>query len=153
MPDMTPQQVALVQSSWSRVAPIAPAAAELFYQTLFARHPGLRVLFGADIAAQGVRLMAMIGGGVQLLSRPGQLEGVLRDLGARHAGYGVREAHYNAVGEALIDTLAAGLGEHFTTEVRSAWGAFYAAVAQAMIAGARAAAPMRSPAPKLAAAG
>lgn len=134
---MTSTDTALVRQSFARLAPIAPQAAAIFYGQLFQRDPALRRLFRGDMAAQGDRLMAMIGAAVQLLDRPTQLQGVLRELGARHAGYGVDAPHYATVGAALLDTLAIGLGDAFTPEVRAAWTRLYGVVSQAMQAGAR----------------
>jgi hemoglobin-like flavoprotein len=130
---MTPQQTHLVRSSFALVEPIAAQAATMFYNNLFAADPSLRALFRGDIAAQGERLMAMIGAAVGLLDRPHALLPVLRSLGARHAGYGVRDAHYATVGSALIQTLEQGLGDAFTAEVREAWIALYGVVSRTMI--------------------
>ena len=44
---MTPDQIALVQQSFSKVAPIADVAAGLFYGKLFEIAPEMRPLFGA----------------------------------------------------------------------------------------------------------
>lgn len=111
---MTPETIRIVQASFAQVAPVADQAAHAFYVRLFERHPGLRALFRGDLRQQGSRLMAMIAAGVQLLGRPHELEPVLMQLGARHAGYGVRDQDYVAVGDALLDTLADGLGSEFT---------------------------------------
>ncbi|TIS32963.1 globin domain-containing protein, partial [Mesorhizobium sp.] len=51
--------------------------------------------------------------------------------------YGVEERHYPIVGQALIETLAAGLGTAFTPAVREAWEAAYGLLASVMIAAAR----------------
>lgn len=133
---MTPQQIQLVRSSFALVKPIATQAAALFYDKLFERDPSLNAMFHVDMAQQGQRLMHMLEGAVRLLDRPESLAPVLTALGERHAGYGVRDAHYPTVGAALLDTLAAGLGEAFTPAVREAWAALYAEVAMAMRAGA-----------------
>ncbi len=53
-------------------------------------------------------------------------------LGARHAADGVVAAQCDSVGGALLDTLAAGLGEAFTTEVREAWAAMDAHISRTM---------------------
>ena len=71
---------------------------------------------------------------------------MLRQLGARHAGYGVRSAHYDTVGTALLQTLADGLGEAFDAATREAWIAMYAVVAHTMQAGAEAARSVPEPA-------
>ena len=79
---------------------------------------------------------------IDLLDRPASLTPVLLKLGQRHAGYGVLDAHYASVGAALLDTLAAGLGEGFTPDVREAWTVMYGHVARTMQQGAAQAAPM-----------
>lgn len=134
---MTPQQIDLIRSSFAPLKPLAPTVAEAFYAQLFARDPALRALFrGGDMGEQGARLMQMIGAAIDLLDRPASLNPVLLKLGQRHAGYGVVEAHYASVGAALLDTLAAGLGDGFTAEVREAWTAMYGHVARTMQEGA-----------------
>lgn len=133
---MQTQQVHLVRSSYALVQPIASQAAELFYRHLFAADPSLRVLFRGDMVHQGQRLMLMIGSAVGLLDKPNALLPVLRKLGARHRGYGVVDAHYATVGNALLLTLEQGLGDAYTPEVRAAWAAMYAVVAQTMKEGA-----------------
>lgn len=82
--------------------------------------------------------MQMLAAAIELLDRPAALTPVLLRLGQRHAGYGVAEAHYASVGAALLETLAAGLGEGFTAEVREAWTAMYGHVARTMQQGAAA---------------
>ena len=90
---MTADQVQLVRSSFALVQPIAPTAASLFYANLFAADPSLRHLFKGDMAAQGAKLMQMIGAAVNLLEKPQALLPVLRQLGARHGGSGVMPSH------------------------------------------------------------
>ncbi len=61
---------------------------------------------------------------------------VVRQLGARHASYGVRTEHYATVGAALLWTLEQGLGAKFTPEVREAWAAAYDLLSEVMQLGA-----------------
>ena len=124
--------IKLVQHSWAQVLPIAPIAAELFYGHLFVADPTLIPLFRGNLRAQGDRLMSMIGVAVGKLDDLDKLVPVLRGLGQRHSGYGVRAQHYDTVGAALLTTLEQGLGEAFTPEVRAAWTEVYALVAQTM---------------------
>lgn len=134
---MTPEQKELVQTSFEQVKPIAATAATLFYDRLFELDPRLEHLFTGDRNEQGRKLMHMIGLAVKGLNRADELESLLRNLGARHAGYGVEEHDYEAVGMALIWTLEQGLGDAFTSEVRNAWVAVYEFFAREMKAGAR----------------
>lgn len=137
---MTPHQIHLIRSSFEPLKPLAATVAEAFYAQLFGRDPALRVLFrGGDMTEQGERLMQMLSAAIELLDRPGALMPVLLRLGQRHVGYGVEAAHYDSVGAALLDTLAAGLGDGFTAEVREAWTTMYRLVARTMQEGANAA--------------
>jgi hemoglobin-like flavoprotein len=61
---------------------------------------------------------------------------ILKKLGKRHKGYGVLEAHYSVVGQALIETLAAALQDAFTDEVKAAWVDVWGVISGAMIEGA-----------------
>jgi hemoglobin-like flavoprotein len=133
---MTPQQVAAVRASFALVEPIADKAAALFYDYLFRLDPALRSLFRRDMSEQGKLLLQMIGAAVRLLDHPQRLLPALHALGARHAGYGVRDTHYATVGAALLQTLQQGLGDAFTPEVREAWIAMYEIAAVEMQRGA-----------------
>jgi hemoglobin-like flavoprotein len=98
--------------------------------------PALRPLFKNDIEEQSHKLLDMLGILIALLERPGGLDMELRAMGARHAGYGVRDTHYATVGIALLGMLEEVLGDAFTSEVRTAWTQLYEAVAAAMRRGA-----------------
>jgi hemoglobin-like flavoprotein len=123
----------IVQATWAQVAPNAPAVAALFYGRLFELDPSLRELFAhADMREQGRKLTTMLTVAINSLDRLEELIPAVEALGRRHAGYGVRDEHYDTVGRALLDTLAAGLGAAFTPEARAAWSEVYAALAGVM---------------------
>jgi hemoglobin-like flavoprotein len=129
---MSPEQQTLVRDSFAKVVPIAPAAAAMFYDRLFTLDPSLRPLFTGDMAEQGRKLMAMIGTAVVNLHRLETIVPAVRDLGQRHAGYGVTDAHYDTVAAALLWTLEQGLGADFTPQTRDAWTVCYTAIAGEM---------------------
>lgn len=131
---MNPDTIVLVQRSWHCVQPNAGSAATIFYARLFELDPTLESLFHGDMAAQGEKLMRMIGAAVSRLDDLAALVPVLQSLGQRHGGYGVRPAHYAVVGAALLGTLHEALGEAFDARTRSAWEAVYAVIADTMIA-------------------
>ncbi len=137
--------IALVQHSFARVAPASGQAAQQFYGHLFQAHPELRALFKGDMRAQGNKLMDMLNAAVAMLNRPWALSPVLRQLGLRHAGYGVQDWHYDAVGTALIKTLADALGPAFGTPERDAWAHVYGCLATAMKAASGAATTANPP--------
>jgi len=134
---VTPEQIDLVQRSFNDVKPIAREAADLFYRRLFSLDPSLRAMFKGDMSKQGQMLMSMIGAAVAGLRDLEKLAPVVRQLGARHVGYGVRDGDYATVGDALLWTLEQGLGESFTSDVRDAWAAAYGLLAGVMQAGAK----------------
>jgi hemoglobin-like flavoprotein len=124
--------IQLVRDSFDLVEPIAPQAAALFYANLFAADPSVKPLFRGDMVQQGERLMTMIGLAVAKLDDLDVLIPALQGLGQRHAGYGVRDAHYDSVGSALLKTLQQGLGVAFTDEVEAAWVEVYGVMASTM---------------------
>ncbi len=134
---MTPAQIAEVKQSFALVAPIADQAGLLFYQRLFEIDPTLRALFKGDIETQSKKLMQMIAVAVNGLDQLDTIVPAVRALGARHAGYGVTDAHYDTVAVALLWTLEQGLGEAFTTATRDAWIEAYLLLAGTMKAAAR----------------
>ncbi|HYC71036.1 MAG TPA: globin family protein [Opitutaceae bacterium] len=134
---MNPREIALVQESFRKVAPIAEQAAAIFYARLFELDPSLRALFHGNMAEQGRKLMQVLGFAVGGLDKLDHLIPAIRQLGLRHAGYQVRDAHYETVGEALLWTLARGLGADFTAEHQAAWAKVYWLLAETMKAGAR----------------
>jgi hemoglobin-like flavoprotein len=133
---MNSEQINLVQSTFADVRPIAPVAAELFYTRLFVLDPSLRPLFKGDLVHQGRMLMAMLNSAVNGLTHLDAMVPVVRQLGARHGRYGVRDEHYATVGSALLWTLEQGLGEKFTPAVREAWATAYDMLAGVMQLGA-----------------
>lgn len=137
---MTDDQIKLVQDTFALVEPIADDAAALFYERLFTLDPTLKSLFRGDMKQQGQMLMQTIGLAVHDLRQPANILRRIEQMGQRHVSYGVTEAHYDTVGEALMWTLSHGLGEAFTPAVRDAWATTYNLLAEVMKTGARRAA-------------
>jgi len=129
---MNSKQIELVQASFVNVLPIAEPAAALFYNRLFELDPPLRPMFRGDLKEQGKKLMDMIAVVVVNLRNLDRVLLGVQQLGARHAGYSVRDEHYDTVGAALLWTLDQGLGDAFTDEVRDAWTAAYTLLATTM---------------------
>ena len=130
---MTPEQVRLVQESFTKVAPISDKAAELFYGRLFEIAPQVRAMFPDDLREQKKKLMAMLGTAVAGLSHLETLVPAVQALGRRHAGYGVKAQHYASVGSALLWTLEKGLGDAFTPAVKDAWATTYIVLSTTMM--------------------
>lgn len=111
---------------------------KLFYDRLFERHPLMVPLFsGIDLIEQRQKLAQALVLTVRWLDQPAALERYLSELGVRHLRWGVSEEDYAAVGEVLLEVLADVAGDHWNTELHTAWSDAYAAIADTMIAGAR----------------
>jgi len=123
---MTPEQKRLVETTWKQMAASADAAAALFYCRLFEIDPTARKLFRpTDMIAQRKKLVQTLAYAISGLDDPDALVPKVEDLGRRHAGYGVTDAHYDSVGAALLWTLEQGLGQAWTPAVASAWTEVY----------------------------
>jgi hemoglobin-like flavoprotein len=83
---MTPEQVALIQASFAKVAPISEPAAELFYGRLFETAPALKPLFRGDMKEQGRKLMATLAVVVNGLGNIEQVLPAASALAKRHVG-------------------------------------------------------------------
>jgi hemoglobin-like flavoprotein len=131
---MTPDQVQLVQQSFSKVAPIADQAAVLFYGRVFETAPQVRAMFPDDMTEQRKKLMATLAVVVNGLSNLDSVLPAASALAKRHIPYGVKAEHYPVVGSALLWTLEKGLGEAWTPEVANAWTEAYGTLSGYMIA-------------------
>ena len=136
--------MSLVQSSFERLGPQLPVMAARFYQELFRRDPALRPLFATDLTEQQARFAVKLTELVRAIPRLDDLLSHTRALGARHAGYGVRAADYQTVGNALLDALAAVLGDGLDAPTREAWALAYNLIAETMLEGAASARPVGS---------
>lgn len=134
---MTPEQIDIVQTTWEKVKPISERAAVLFYAKLFELDPSLRVLFKGDMTEQGKKLMAVLNVAVTSLTKLDTILPTVKELGRKHAEYGVPEQSYETVGTALLWTLEQGLGEDFTDPAREAWTRTYVTLSQVMIKASR----------------
>lgn len=144
---MNNEQKLLVQKTFEMVAPIAEVAAGLFYGRLFELDPSLKPLFRGDIKDQGKKLMSTIKVAVQSLDRLEQLVPTVQALGRRHLAYGVRDEHYDIVGQALLWTFEKGLGDAWNDDVKAAWAEVYGILAKVMKDAANEVAPLSLRAP------
>ena len=129
---VTSAQKRMVQDSFAEIAPIADDAAALFYRRLFELDPRLKLMFRGEMTQQRKKLMQMLTAAVKGLDHLEQLAPVLQELGRRHVAYGVVDADYAMVGQALLWTLEKALGRAFTPELRHAWTMVYTLVATTM---------------------
>jgi hemoglobin-like flavoprotein len=128
-------RVDLLQSSFEQVLGQKEAFAETFYQRLFMLYPQTRQLFAhTNMKHQQNVLMAALSTVISSLKNAEQekLASILKELGRRHASYGVRPEHYPMVATALLETFALYLGGAWTRELNDAWTEAYGAIVALM---------------------
>jgi len=130
---MTPEQVKLVQQSFSKIIPISEQAAVIFYDRLFEIAPQVKSMFPSDMAEQRGKLMATLSAVVNGLGNLSSILPAASALAKRHVAYGARAEHYPVVGAALLWTLEKGLGESWTPDVANAWKEAYGTLSGFMI--------------------
>lgn len=135
---MTPRQKQIIRESFPLIREIAIPVSLLFYGRLFDLDPSLRRLFKIDMKEQSKKLVATLDALVESVDDWEKIVPVLRDLGQRHAGYGVKEQHYDKVCSALVWAFGQALQPGFDDEVRAAWTAVILAVNEQMKIGAAA---------------
>jgi hemoglobin-like flavoprotein len=123
--ELTEDQKKLVRASISSAERMPEVVGLIFYKRLFELDPKLRPLFEHNIQEQSKKLMATLKMVVDGLDYSHELVASIRSLGRRHVQYGVKEQHYDTVGEALIWALDKALGADFTPAARTAWLTVY----------------------------
>ncbi len=130
---LTDRQIELVQESFETLMNSAEHASSDMYERLFRRAPHLKPMFRDDLEGQGMKFMTTLGLIVEGLRDPESLTAKLDELGEGHAVLGVKTEHFDYMGDALMLTLAAMLGDRFTPELESAWRQAYGSVSAAVI--------------------
>jgi len=120
---MTPQQIALIEQSYEKLSKFGDELGELFYDELFAIDGSLRDLFDGDMRRQYMKLLMTLALIVRSLHAPDALHQIVRNLGVKHVGYGVRPEHYTPFGNAFLRMLKKTLGPDYTPELSDAWTA------------------------------
>lgn len=128
-----PYECDLVRRSLTVVEPQAQDLAVYFYAILFMRHPGVRDLFPEDMDVQRDRLLRALLRIVDLVDSPEHLARFCSRLGRDHRKFGAVTAHYAAVGECLLETLARYAGPAWTPETALAWQRAYGIASEVMV--------------------
>lgn len=131
---MTPEQLELVQKSYVSLGDGAPAMARDFYRRLFAADPSTEGMFSASPEIMAEKFAGELAAIVEAITSYETFASRVRDLAARHVGYGVQTSHYHSLGDALIATLADHLGPQWSPELEAAWRRAYNLVAELMMA-------------------
>ena len=118
---MNQSHIQLVQRSFQAVQKDIVAVGTLFYHRMFEIDPSLQSLFKGDLKQQAHMLMTSIGMAVNSLDDPESLAPQMRELGARHVGYGTQPRDFDTFSAALMWTLEQSLADDWTPEMHEAW--------------------------------
>ncbi|VAW73852.1 hypothetical protein MNBD_GAMMA12-3711 [hydrothermal vent metagenome] len=129
---MTLTQIALVKSSWLQAMALSSQSGPMFFEKLFELDPSIEILFKIPIDEQVEKLFTTINLAVRSLDDLVSVTPIIAKLGKRHVRYGVKEAHYDTVGIALLWTLEKSLGDEFTPDAKEAWRLTYTLLANVM---------------------
>jgi NAD(P)H-flavin reductase/hemoglobin-like flavoprotein len=122
-----------LRDSFALVGKSGDEVPRYFYSYLFLIAPEVRPMFPVSMGVQRDRLVAALGRIVADADDPDRLLPFLRQLGRDHRRFQVVAQHYEAVGQALLATLAYFLGEAWTPELQQGWTEAYSLVASTMI--------------------
>src|SRR5262249_994003 len=98
---VTPEQLALVRSSYAALGPSPTAMAEEFYGRLFAIDPSTRALFSYGPEVMAVKFVAELDALVDAISRDDDFRARVADPGARPPRPGAPTPHPRAGGQAV----------------------------------------------------
>ena len=140
-PDLIQREtIELVQTTWGKMVEVygVEKIGVVLFKNIFKIAPGAVALFpfknAADIYTDKVFLVhattvaSTVGTAVSLLEDLATLVPVLQDLGFSHAKRGILPEHYPIVGQALKNTLKAGLKQNWNKHVSQAWEYVYSIV-------------------------
>lgn len=132
---MTTKNIELVKNSWASVATMdMETVGGLFYNRLFEIAPEVKPMFNKTaLPEQSKKLLTMLSYVIAKLDKLEDIIDEVTKLAQRHAGYGVQEEHYTAVGTSLLWTLEQGLGTQWNKELKAAWTEVYTVLSEAMI--------------------
>jgi serine/threonine protein kinase/pimeloyl-ACP methyl ester carboxylesterase len=126
----TKSQDNLVRQSLARVS--TDEVVRRMYERLFEAHPGLRAMFPADMSGQWAKVAHALRLAIEALDEPEKTEALLEELGRRHVGYGVTEAHLEMLGAVLIGALRECDRAHWSDELDAAWRSAFGRIVGAM---------------------
>ncbi|MBT2469140.1 flavohemoprotein [Streptomyces sp. ISL-66] len=133
---LSARETELIRASVAVVEPLAAEMTVYFYAVLFARYPEVRPMFPPGMDAQRGRLLRALLRIVDLVDDPENLVRFCGHLGRDHRKFGTLSAHFPAVGECLLASLARYAGPAWTADIAAAWTKAYGVIAEVMISAA-----------------
>jgi hemoglobin-like flavoprotein len=130
--------LARLETSFALLAPQIGRVAHDFYTILFTRHPEVRAMFPADMAAQELKLSATLAFVVEHLRSPAAVTARMAELGALHHALHVKPEQYPLVCDAIVAAMAQHSPTPMSPELERDWRRALQLVSLQMLRGARA---------------
>jgi NAD(P)H-flavin reductase/hemoglobin-like flavoprotein len=111
----------MVKETFACLTANAPLAMEHFYSHLFISNPETRAMFPMEMSQMRERLFTSLSQLVQSLDSAAESAAYLAELGRGHRKYGVKEKHFEAFFNALLETAAHFAGRRWTPQAEAAW--------------------------------
>lgn len=132
---LTESEIEIIRSSAEKMAELNVIATNMFYANLFKEVPEIRALFPDEMFEQSEKLWASIVMVVESVDDLTEIVPALKDLGARHIGYGAEPEHYKIVSRILIETMASLMADDWTADHQATWTNAMRIVVETMLSG------------------
>lgn len=130
---LTASQVDALRTTFVALGDDKDGFAKAFYARLFQMAPAIKPLFAkSNPQDQRRKLMNALTLAVDSIDNIAALVPRIRALGVFHMNTGVEDGHYDIMGEALLSTLDAQLGDAFDSKAKEAWTLTYWLLANEM---------------------
>ena len=128
--NLRPQERSLLYASYLEIAAAGSELTTLFYNRLFELNPSFRLLFKTPIQDQGIKWRMMLNIILVAIDEPARLKKSLREMGQRHASYGVKTEDYFLFTEAVLWAIQKYLSTRFTPEIETIWRKLFAFIVE-----------------------
>lgn len=133
---MTPQYIALVQSTIPVLRENGVALTSYFYQRMLKNHPELKNVFNLDDQSSGRQpraLAAAVLAYAEHIENPTVLAKAIERIATKHVSLDIRPEQYQIVGENLLHSISEVLNVPFESELIEAWKTAYLQLADILI--------------------
>jgi hemoglobin-like flavoprotein len=133
---MTPTQLDNIRRSHEAVADRGEELSDRFFARLFAMQPVLRAILPRDQWQRTRDLLAGLGLVVREIEKPGAVQHLLMDFGAKAERTGISPHQYGMARQALVAAMRETMGAEWTEDLEQDWTDALNSVASVVVLGA-----------------
>ena len=133
---LTQAHIDIIKATAPLVGQHAREITDHFYPLMFQRYPAVKEIFNQSHQQKGSQPQALANALVAYathIDQLGELSDAVKLIVHKHCSLNVLPEHYPIVGECLIESVGAVLGEAVTAEIAAAWQAAYQQLADLLI--------------------